>query len=74
MEAKPITGRTHQIRVHLESHDTPIIGDINYGGAYQRLKMRLHAKKISFPYWKTDQVLSLEAPLPEDFIPSDLES
>jgi 23S rRNA pseudouridine955/2504/2580 synthase len=50
--AKPVTGRTHQIRVHLASIGTPIIGDFKYGGVAARGKgtipdkLHLHARTI----------------------------
>jgi len=50
--AKPVTGRTHQIRVHLASIGTPIIGDFKYGGVDARGrgaipdKLHLHARTI----------------------------
>ena len=50
--ARPLTGRTHQIRVHLASLGTPIVGDFKYGGTDARGKgeiadkLHLHARRI----------------------------
>ncbi|MES2345306.1 MAG: RluA family pseudouridine synthase [Chlamydiota bacterium] len=66
-----ITGRTHQIRVHLKSRGTPVLGDSVYGspsantlfGAKRQL---LHAHKICFIHPITNSPLEIEAPIPED--------
>lgn len=53
--ARPVTGRTHQIRVHLASLGTPIVGDFKYGGADAKGKgaitdkLHLHARSIDIP-------------------------
>jgi RluA family pseudouridine synthase len=47
IEAKPHTGRTHQIRVHLESSGLPIVGDTTYGGA-PAPRMMLHCATLLF--------------------------
>ncbi len=47
LEARPHTGRTHQIRVHLEHDGLPIVGDRVYGGA-KACRMMLHCRSMSF--------------------------
>ena len=47
VEARPHTGRTHQIRVHLLHHGLPIIGDTTYGGE-PASRMLLHCRQMSF--------------------------
>ncbi|MFA7439770.1 MAG: RluA family pseudouridine synthase [Sphingomonadaceae bacterium] len=52
VEMQPLTGRTHQLRVHAAATDTPIVGDGKYGGAESFLtggisrKMHLHARRL----------------------------
>ena len=54
--ARPVTGRTHQIRVHLASLGTPIVGDFKYGGADARglggieNKLHLHARTLDIAH------------------------
>lgn len=67
IEAKPRTGRTHQIRIHLAGLKRPIWGDFLYGGknpAYPRLM--LHARELAFPHPLTGAELTLTAPAPAD--------
>jgi 23S rRNA pseudouridine1911/1915/1917 synthase len=47
VEARPLTGRTHQIRVHLLHAGFPIIGDTTYGGD-QASRMMLHCRSMAF--------------------------
>jgi 23S rRNA pseudouridine955/2504/2580 synthase len=67
--AKPVTGRTHQIRVHLASLGTPIVGDFKYGGADARPKgaienrLHLHARSIDIAHPDGGR-LRVTAPLP----------
>lgn len=64
----PLTGRTHQLRVHCESLGTPILGDPRYGGKTSRAEgfaqqLHLHARRLDFPHPQGGR-LSVEAPLP----------
>ena len=67
--ARPITGRTHQIRVHLASLGTPIVGDFKYGGADSRGRgeiadrLHLHARQIDVARPDGGR-LNVTAPLP----------
>ena len=72
LEAIPKTGRTHQIRVHLQAIGHPIVGDKAYGGggdAAKRLGLQrpfLHSWKIAFDQPLSGERIELEEPLPED--------
>lgn len=67
VKARLFTGRTHQIRVHLSSIGSPILGDVLYGGKpYERIM--LHAKKLTFPHPVTGREMAVEAPLPKEFL------
>ncbi|MEE2691396.1 MAG: RNA pseudouridine synthase [Pseudomonadota bacterium] len=68
IEAKPKTGRTHQIRVHLASIGAPIVGDPVYGAfseTGQRPPMMLHARRIVIPISANKEPVCVEAPAPE---------
>ncbi|MBI4850676.1 MAG: RluA family pseudouridine synthase [Acidobacteria bacterium] len=69
IEARPKTGRTHQIRVHLSEEAMPIIGDSLYGGktANHIPRMMLHAYKLVFFHPITKKEITLISNLPEDF-------
>jgi 23S rRNA pseudouridine1911/1915/1917 synthase len=66
LEARPKTGRTHQIRVHLSEYGLPILGDDLYGGAHAD-RLMLHAHRLIFPHPITRDEVSIESPPPEDF-------
>jgi len=75
VELYPKTGRTHQIRVHLQYMKHPIFGDPLYAGRKtgrndRKLLPRvfLHAAKISFFHPLTNELLAFESPLPEDLV------
>ncbi|MXV43963.1 RluA family pseudouridine synthase [Saccharibacter sp. 17.LH.SD] len=64
----PLTGRTHQLRVHCESLGTPILGDPRYGGKKAHPdgfmdRLHLHARALEFPH-PAGGSLSITAPLP----------
>ncbi|MCC6436711.1 MAG: RluA family pseudouridine synthase [Acidimicrobiales bacterium] len=63
------TGRTHQIRVHLQAIGLPVVADPNYGGARLRFGLRrpfLHAAQLEFAHPGTGEQVRFEAPLPDD--------
>lgn len=66
---KPLTGRTHQLRVHLASIGHPICGDDLYGGASSLIdRQALHASKLTFCRPSDNKTITIEAPLPDDII------
>lgn len=79
IEADIKTGRTHQIRVHMESIGHPIVGDDVYGlklnsalrrsigASFYPTRQMLHAWKLSFNHPSTGQKLEFTSPLPGDF-------
>lgn len=65
---RPVTGRTHQLRVHAAAMGTPIVGDRKYGGEAARIeglspKLYLFCRSMRFPHPKTRAMVSFEAPL-----------
>jgi 23S rRNA pseudouridine1911/1915/1917 synthase len=62
-----VTGRTHQIRVHLSARGWPIVGDQVYGTTDERIaRQALHAWRVSMPHPVTRAPMMFEAPLPAD--------
>jgi 23S rRNA pseudouridine1911/1915/1917 synthase len=63
-----VTGRTHQIRVHLSTRGWPIVGDRLYGSASDLMsRQALHAWRVALPHPISRETLAIEAPLPQDF-------
>jgi 23S rRNA pseudouridine955/2504/2580 synthase len=73
IELEPITGRTHQLRVHMAELGCPIVGDGKYGGGKSHVKgtinlspkLHLHAWKIELPALFGRPERTFEAPVPE---------
>jgi 23S rRNA pseudouridine1911/1915/1917 synthase len=62
-----VTGRTHQIRVHLAASGWPIVGDAVYGVPHQMLaRQALHASTMTLPHPITRESFTLVAPVPDD--------
>ncbi|RMG88328.1 MAG: RluA family pseudouridine synthase [Chloroflexi bacterium] len=67
VEVKLLTGRTHQIRVHMAFIGCPVVGDTVYGFRKQRIKMKrqfLHAAQLCFTHPITGERLCVESELP----------
>ncbi len=78
VELEPITGRTHQLRVHMAEMGCPILGDGKYGGREAHVKggmelsgkLHLHAWKLELPAIFGQKPRSFSAPLPPHFAAS----
>ncbi len=67
IEARPLTGRTHQIRVHLASVGLPILGDALYG-APEYARTMLHAQSLTFQHPVSGKAITVSAPLRNEFL------
>lgn len=70
VELSPLTGRMHQLRVHMASIGRPLVGDVRYGGSLMLAgraapRLMLHASRLMFPHPDGGSV-TVEAPMPDD--------
>jgi tRNA pseudouridine32 synthase/23S rRNA pseudouridine746 synthase len=67
MELRPITGRTHQLRVHCAASGFPILGDAIYGTAPRSggPGLHLHARSVTVPLYPKKPAITVEAPVPD---------
>ncbi|MHB8420817.1 MAG: RluA family pseudouridine synthase [Myxococcales bacterium] len=83
VEVALLTGRTHQIRVQFAEAGFPILGDALYGGTRRERRLigspaalaadalsrqALHARLLAFPHPRRQEIVRVEAPLPDDFL------
>ena len=68
VEARPLTGRKHQVRAHLAHAGLPVLGDAVYGLLGRSApRLMLHARRLELVHPLTGVRLSLESPRPHDF-------
>jgi len=67
LELEPLTGRTHQLRVHLSHIGHPILGDAKYGKNNDFSRLALHAVSIGFIHPRTGKNMEFSCSLPVEF-------
>ena len=60
------TGRTHQIRVHMQHIGHPVAGDRTYGGGHEMDRQALHAEMLGITHPDTGKHMEFTSPMPED--------
>lgn len=69
LQISPVTGRTHQIRVHFAASGHPIVGDLRYGkkgGQRHCPRLFLHAFRLGFYHPESREKMDFHSPLPDD--------
>jgi len=61
---QPHTGRSHQLRVHLQALGHPIVGDPLYGAAHPHQRMHLHASLLAFVHPLSGERICVQSPVP----------
>lgn len=72
VECRPVTGRLHQVRIHLDSIGCPILGDDLYGPQSVRAaspRLALHAHRLIFRHPTTGETVDVKSPWPKDLNP-----
>jgi len=64
VELEPVTGRTHQLRVHMAAIGHPVVGDRLYGEKTFTERLLLHARELHFVHPLNQALLSLTSPVP----------
>ena len=73
LELRPLTGRSHQLRVQLAARGLPILGDRKYGARHRLLaldgqpRVALHAWKLVFTHPTRPEAIEVVAPVPADW-------
>ena len=73
LEIRPVTGRSHQIRVQLAARGLPVVGDRKYGAISTLMagdgkpRVALHARSLSFKHPTREEVIALTAEVPGDW-------
>ncbi len=63
-----LTGRTHQIRVHMKYVGHPVLGDVTYGYGNEMSRHALHAEKLAFTHPGTGKQVEFNSPVPDDML------
>lgn len=67
IKLSPVTGRSHQLRLHMQAIGHPILGDRFYGRETSANQLMLHAETLGFPHPETKEKVRYFAPKPDYF-------